>query len=202
MQVSVLRASRDAFILSCAALVGLFGMLLFADDGIQAVSAIAGLPMGPASANSTQIAVGFDLVIPIGYGAGFILLAIGLINDDRSRNLALAIIAMTIVGMGLDFLENGMVLVDPDAGITGVPLSSAKYGVLAAMGFILTLLLTPDVFTTKLAILVFRYITPISLATNIMGLSGALTPWMLVPSLTITFLFAAWIAHSEAQRVT
>lgn len=202
MRSRILTTSRDAFLLACAALIGMALLMIMAEDGAAAISVMAGFPIGAASEGSIKIAAGLDLVIPLGYGAGFILLAVGLAKDETSRLLVTALILMTIVGMSLDFLENGTLLNLSNPGEEGVFVTLAKFGILGSMGFMLTLLFTQGGLLTGLALFVFRYITPILLAANIMELTGDAGVWLFIPSLLFLFGFAAVIAHSEAQSTS
>lgn len=197
----MLRSARDALLLACLAIVGMIVVMVQFPDGPAAIGAIAGTPVGAVSPQSIKIALALDTVLPIGYGAGFVFLAIGLAQREQSMLLAQAAVLFTVAGVVMDFVENGLIVTqDLESEAPFIFATVGKFGLLGLAGVLIGGLLTPGLASTTIARPMFRFIAPITLALLLSGIAGPLSVWFFAPGLLGTFLFAAWVAHSEAKH--
>ena len=195
-----LYVARDAFMLSSIAMVCVLGLLLFGTDGPQAVATMAGVPTGKPAMESIRLMLAFDTLLPISYGAGFVLLAVGFASSRTPRGLVWATIVFTVIGVSMDFIENGLAM---NASIYGAePVHFAtiiKYGALGISAILLSALLEPKSAVGKIAVPVLRFVTPISLSVLLSGWGGETAVWFFVIILLGTFLFLTAVAHFESN---
>jgi len=195
-----LNVARDALILSCIAMVCVLGLLLFGVDGPQAVATMAGAPTGKPALESLRLMLAFDTLLPISYGAGFVLLAVGFAGPRTPAALVFGSILFTAIGVSMDFLENGLAM---NAVIYGAdPMLFAtilKYGALGISAVLLSAILEPRSAIGKLAVPVLRFVTPISLSVLLSGWGGESAVWFFVIILLGTFLFLTAVAHFESN---
>lgn len=197
----MLQTARNAMLLACFALTGMMATMLLVSDGPAAIAAIAGTPGLKASQESLRLALALDFLLPTGYGAGFVLFALGLARTESQRPLAYAIVAFTLAGATMDFIENGMTIAQGHSNAAPfIYASVGKFGLLAIAAFLISSLLSPGLPGTKFAVFVFRYATPFALAFLLSGAAGTYSVWLFAPGLFFTFSFAAWIAHCEHER--
>ena len=195
-----LYVARDAFILSSIAMVCMLGLLLFGVDGPQAVATMAGVPTGKPAIESIRLMLAFDTLLPISYGAGFVLLAVGFAGSRTPRGLVWATITFVAIGVSMDFVENGLAM---NAVIYGAdPMlfaTIAKYGALGISAVLLSAIIEPKSVIGKIAVPVLRFVTPLSLSVLLSGWGGETAVWFFVIILLGTFLFLTAVAHFEAQ---
>ncbi|MEM9277870.1 MAG: hypothetical protein AAGA76_04805 [Pseudomonadota bacterium] len=196
----MLRAARDSLLFASLAIVGMILLMLSLPDGPAAIGSIAGTPAAAASASTLRLALTLDTILPIGYGAGFVFFALGLARDQRSNMLAIAAVLFTLAGVTMDFVENGLaVAAKPGPEAPFIFATVGKYGLLGLAGVLISGLLTPDLPSSRIAFPMFRYVAPLALALLLSGLAGSMSVWFFAPGLLATFLFAAWVAHCEAN---
>ena len=178
--------ARDALLLATFAVAAMVALMLFADGGPSAVAAIAGTPFTTVEPTVLRLALACDTLLPIGYGAGFCLLAFTLAEDA----LAAVTCLFALAGVTMDFVENGAVV----AGAPVFALTVAKYGLLGVTVFLLGTMLGDDPIE-RLASLVARFATPFFLAFLLSGLGGEWTVWPFATMLMGSFALLALVAH-------
>ena len=163
------------FALAVAGLAGMLALVL-AGRG-DAVATIAGLGGGGADAEAMRWARAADTLLPIGYAAGFALLAAAL-SPGRAA-AAGAVVALTVLGVAADFVENALAPL-PAA-------TTAKFGALGAAGFVLVAMLPGGSALHGAARALGWVGTPVALAGIAAGVPLALDPLGFVLALIATF---------------
>ncbi|KIT15008.1 hypothetical protein [Jannaschia aquimarina] len=187
MTARLLTGSVYGFSLALLALVGMvFVILAFGWDGETVILAIGGV--GETKADEALAwAAACDTLLPIGYGAGFCLLGIGL-----DRGLAGgAVVALASVGVAADFIENAMVLAYASPITTGL-----KFGALGLSGFILVTLLPGGTKLQMVAKAVGWVGMPLSFAASHLVEPSAI---LSVLSLAATFGLLALVARQVSR---
>jgi len=193
-----LNVARDAFVLSCIAMLCILGLLIFGTDGPQAVATMGGIPAGKPAIESVRLMLAFDTLLPISYGAGFVLLAVGFAGSRTPVGLVFAAILFTAIGVSMDFIENGMAMNSVINGSDPVFFATIiKYGALGISAVLLSAILEPKSVVGKIAVPVLRFVTPISLSILMSGWGGENVVWFFVIGLLGTFLFMTAVAHFE-----
>ena len=193
--------ARNALLLACAALLAMLFLIMFNPDGAAAVTAIGGLVSESAPNElALRLALACDTVLPIGYASGFCLLAFALGNRaaEPSNTHVMAIVLMTALGVGADFVENGAALADQSLTQATV----LKFGALGVALHFLGHALDLNVPTGRILRLLLCYVTPLFLAVVLSGLAGALTLWLFVLTLLGSFLMLAYYANGLAKDRT
>ena len=187
-------------LLFLAAGVGLVMFLvgLAVDGGRDAILAIGGLNTGSVAPVPLRFALLLDTLFPIFYGAGTAALFAAL-QSRGNRPLVRLVLTAILVGVGADFLENGIIQqaltgAAPGAATLSV-LTVLKYGALAFAGAAGSALLPPGNSFFRLAsVFVLRFLFPLAVAVVISGLAQS---WVIsvvgigfVVALTLLALYA------------
>ncbi|MEM9199526.1 MAG: hypothetical protein AAGD12_16940 [Pseudomonadota bacterium] len=174
--------ARRAIALAATSAGAMLALMTLRDDGAAAIATIAGFPAGEVSPLSLNLALACDFGLPVGYSAGFCLLAL----NRGGGPLAYGVIAFTLAGAATDFLENGMAA----SGSPLFGLTLAKYGLLTVAAVLLGAVIRSDRPIDRLAALLFQIGMPLFFALLISGALGPATVWIFAPVLTGTFLLA------------
>ncbi|MEM9797732.1 MAG: hypothetical protein AAF919_14665 [Pseudomonadota bacterium] len=192
-----LRGAVLAFAVALAGLAGMLVLILSGPEGARAVAAIGGLLRDPVQATTLlKWAAAADTLLPLGYGAGFCLMAIGLARDPHDWALAGAAVLAAILGMTFDFLENGFVLANEPIGA----LTTAKYGTLGLAGFLIGCLIPTGTGLQAATRVGSRIVAPPALAVLIAGLGPFSAPLPLILLLIVTFALLALTARQIAGQ--
>jgi len=171
-------------------------LMLFVDGGTAAIATIAGFPGAPPPDFALRLALFCDTLLPIGYAAGFCLLAI-----DRAHGrwgLVGVVCLFTALGTGADFLENGFAVY----GTPQPPLSVMKYGCLGVAAFALGALVRSPHILDRLAALLMQVGMPLFLAAIVSGILGRGAVWIFAAALLGSFLLGVAVARPEAHAST
>lgn len=182
-------------------------LMIFQPGGAEAIGAIGGQYGGPGSQAIKQfafrIALFCDTLLPIGYGCGFIGLALTAGTGFSARLLAVATIGLTVMGVGFDFMENalaaGYVLAGENLPSSPGLATIAKFGLLGAAAALLSFVLGSETGLQRLLQMAMRYIAPLLVAVLNSGFAGAFGGWLLVTSLAATFVLAAVVSHQMGR---
>ncbi|MBM2575472.1 hypothetical protein JQC91_04075 [Jannaschia sp. Os4] len=188
--MSLLAGARTGFALACAGLAALIGVMAVVPGGRAAAGAIAGIGVsepGPA----IRLAAACDVLLPIGYASGFVLLAAGLARGPRGWVAAGIVGVLTTVGLTLDLMENAAALAGDASGLT-----PAKYGTLGAAAFVLSTLLG-DGRAARLTRPTAQIAAPVLLAATIALPPDLSEPWLTVPVLLALFALLTLVAHES-----
>ena len=186
--------ARDALAMASFAALCLLALLVVLPDGPLALARMAGVPGADASATSIRWVLAGDTLMPIGYGAGFVLLAFALGGAGR---FALVTSGFALTGVAFDFVENGAAL----AG-TAMPMATvAKYGLLGIAAFLLGAGMDGRNAAERLARPIAKFVTPVFLAVTITKALGEWTVWLFVPTLVATFALLAAVAHGRIRAL-
>lgn len=191
--MSLLEGARAGFLLACAGALGMILVMALLPGGAAAVSAIAGLGPPAAPEAALRLAMASDLLLPVGYAAGFVLLACGLARGPRGWLAAGAVIVLTLAGLVLDLGENALAL----RGLASEA-TPAKYGALGAAAFVLSALMGGGAWA-GIARAASRYAAPPLLAFTVAAPPAWQSPWLFSPVILGLFAALALVAH-EALR--
>ncbi|MEM7068098.1 MAG: hypothetical protein AAF478_04365 [Pseudomonadota bacterium] len=169
-------AKQAAIMLLIATIVGvLFGFaMLNLEGGREAVPAIGGMLDTQVPAQTASIVFFLDLLFPISFGAGFVLLASSLQAGSKQPAIRLLLTAV-LVGITFDFLENALVfstLTGEEPYVLRWPMTVLKYASLGFASVLLSAIMPRIGKLSSLVHLVTRYVFPVSIAALLSGLGG------------------------------
>ena len=192
MPVPHASSARDALALAALAAVVIVCIMIFATGGMEAVATVAGMTAASADPFAVRLVLACDTLLPIGYGAGFTLLAFAL-SSPGDRALAIVTALFTFGGVACDFAENGFAI----AGASVPAFTVAKYGLLGIAAFLLGAAMDGRNAVERLAAPVAKFVTPFFLAITITRALGEWTVWLFAPTLVATFALLALVAHGR-----
>jgi hypothetical protein len=194
-----LRAASVALLCAAGVSVAMVAAALLVDGGQDAIRAIGGAaPQAAISPGAIRVALFLDTLLPLAYGAGFVLLAASLIAVQPVIATSAALLA--IAGTGFDFAENAIVFTTVLGGepLSFLAFSLLKYGLLA-----LAIMLIGAAFSARsafetLVLALMRFGTPASVALHMSGLGGEAAEAGFGLALLVNFALLAFFCRGRA----
>ena len=192
-QINKATPAAIAFALATLAIFGMVVTSLSSEEGRRAIDAIGGFsevaPVGPV----LRWALALDMLLPIGYAAGFCLLALG---RSAGRPVTAAVVCLfTSLGTLADFAENGAVA----AGAPVLGFTFAKFGLLGIAVFLLGSMLVSGDWKDRILGYLAMIATPILLTLLMSGVLGGLTLWAFLFPMLGMLAFATHVSNETVE---